>query len=54
MSRGPSQAFVDQIVRERGYTDADYMSRVYDGAEHTETAWSSRVQVPLLFLLGKH
>jgi enterochelin esterase-like enzyme len=51
---GPSQAFVDQIVREHGYADADYMSGVYEGAEHTETAWSNRVDVPLLFLLGRH
>lgn len=51
---GPSQSFVDQIVREHGYSDANYMSRVFDGADHTETAWSNRVDVPLLFLLGKH
>ena len=50
---GPYQSFIDQIVRERGYTDADYMSRVYQGAAHSETAWSDRLEVPLLFLLGK-
>lgn len=50
---GPHQAFVDEIVRERGYTEASYMSRVFDGAEHSETAWSDRLEIPLLFLLGK-
>lgn len=50
---GPYQSFIDQIVRERGYGDEHYMSRVYAGAEHTETAWSERLEIPLLFLLGK-
>lgn len=50
---GPHQAFVNHLVRERGYSDAAYMSRVFEGAPHTETAWSERLEVPLLFLLGK-
>jgi len=51
---GPYQSFIDQIVLERGYTSVDYMSRVFDGADHSETAWSDRLEVPLLFLLGNH
>lgn len=51
---GPHQAFIDEIVREHGYAEANYMSRVFEGAEHSETAWSERLHIPLLFLLGKH
>jgi enterochelin esterase-like enzyme len=48
---GPAQAFVDQIVRERGYGVSDYESRVFEGAEHSERAWSERLEIPMLFLL---
>ena len=49
----PYQVFVDQLVRDKGYTDANYMSRVFDGASHTEKAWSERLEIPLLFLMGE-
>jgi enterochelin esterase-like enzyme len=49
----PYQAFVDQIVRERGYGAADYMSRVFEGTGHNERAWAARLEVPLLFLMGR-
>ncbi len=47
----PSQPFVDEIVRERGYTDVNFMTRVFPGTGHSETAWSQRLEIPLLFLL---
>ena len=49
----PYQAFVDQIVRDKGYTDAHYLSKVYPADDHNEKAWAARLEVPLLFLLGK-
>lgn len=52
----PYQRFVDEIVRERGYAetgpDANYMTRVFEGTGHNETAWARRLEVPLQFLLG--
>jgi predicted alpha/beta superfamily hydrolase len=45
-----SQAFADILFREKGYTDENYQSRVFPGAEHTEDAWGQRVAIPLLFL----
>lgn len=47
------QAFIDQIVRDHGYTDANWMSKVFVGAGHNERAWAERLETPLLFLLGK-
>jgi enterochelin esterase-like enzyme len=47
----PYQQFVDQIVRDAGYTQANYLSKVYPGDEHNEKAWNRRLDVPLVFLL---
>jgi enterochelin esterase-like enzyme len=48
----PYQAFVNQIVRDRGYTAANSLSRVYDGQGHNELAWAARMDEVLPFLLG--
>ena len=48
----PYQAIVDQLIKDRGYTAANSLSRVFEGAGHNERAWAQRLDVPLLFLLG--
>jgi enterochelin esterase-like enzyme len=48
----PYQAFVDEIVRERGYTARDSASRVFAGTGHNERAWAERVHLAIEFLLG--
>lgn len=50
---GPSFDFGGEVIRERGYTDANYMQRVFPGTDHSEKAWSERLEIPLLFLLAK-
>lgn len=45
------QAFIDEIVRDQGYTSVNSMSRVFGGTGHNELAWSARLDIPLLFLL---
>lgn len=53
----PYQVFIDQLVRDRGYTDRgsspNFMSRVFKGTGHNERAWADRLDIPLLFLFGK-
>jgi enterochelin esterase-like enzyme len=49
----PFQQRADSIIRAAGYTTQNFMSRVFDGADHSEKAWSERLAVPLQFLLGK-
>jgi hypothetical protein len=49
----PYQVFVDQLVRDRGYTDAQFMTRVFEGTGHNERAWAERLEIPVLFLMGK-
>ena len=49
----PTQIRVDQIMREGGYTSENWMTRKFEGADHTENDWNSRLHVPITFLLGK-
>lgn len=50
---GPAQTFVDQLLRDRGYSAPRFDSRVFDGAGHDETAWAARVDIPLLHVLAR-
>lgn len=50
---GPYQSFVDEIVRDRGWGAGQLMSRVFEGTGHSERAWAARLEVPLLFLMGR-
>lgn len=48
------QSQVDAILRGARYREGEhFMSRVFEGAEHSERAWRARVQEPLLFLLKR-
>ncbi len=48
----PYQAFVNEIVRERGWGPRDSALRVFEGTGHNERAWAERVHVAIEFLLG--
>jgi len=48
----PWQARIDAIMASKGYGDANWVSRVYPHAEHSEQAWSARLHVPLTFLFA--
>lgn len=47
----PYQAFVDELVRDRGYTAANARSRVLPGTGHNERAWAARLDEVLPFLM---
>jgi enterochelin esterase-like enzyme len=49
----PYQTFINQIVKDRGYTEANSLSRVFEATGHNENAWAARLEVPLLFLMGR-
>ncbi len=50
----PYQRRVDALMRSAGYVDGvDWITRKYEGDEHSERAWRRRVNVPLQFLLGR-
>jgi pimeloyl-ACP methyl ester carboxylesterase len=49
----PSHAFVAELFRQRGYSASQATTQVFEGTSHTESDWSSRLEVPVLFLMGK-
>ena len=44
---------LDRMFRNAGWDDAHYVSKVFPGLAHVEGSWASRLEVPVLFLLGK-
>jgi enterochelin esterase-like enzyme len=49
----PYQLKMDEIMRSKGYQSGkDWISRRFDGADHTPRAWRERLHIPLVFLLG--
>jgi enterochelin esterase-like enzyme len=49
----PFQQKANEIFTHAGYGDGNYMSRKFEGAEHSEKAWRKRIYIPLEFLLGR-
>ena len=47
------QARADAILRRAGYSNADWVTQRFEGAEHNEVAWGKRLDVPLRFLFGR-
>lgn len=47
------QKRVDEIMKEKGYSQKNWITKYFPGENHSEAAWSKRVDIPLLFLL-KH
>lgn len=49
----PLQQKADAIMKERGFTSANWLTKYFPGEEHSEKAWHKRLAVPLTFLLGR-
>ena len=49
----PLQRQVDEIMKAKKWTSKNWMTRYFPGDDHTERAWRRRVDIPLVFLLGK-
>jgi predicted alpha/beta superfamily hydrolase len=47
------QIKADSILREKGFTNTNFKSLKFEGQDHSEKAWRSRIQEPLFFLFGK-
>jgi len=50
---GDAQRAVDAVMREKGYDESNWVTRVYEGAEHSEDAWRARLPEILSFLLAR-
>lgn len=49
----PHQRRIDAVFREKGYSSADWVTREFAGADHSEKAWAERLVIPLSFLLSQ-
>jgi predicted alpha/beta superfamily hydrolase len=49
----PLQNKVDELMRKKGYTQNSWMTKYFTNQDHSEVAWSGRVQIPLQFMLQK-
>jgi len=47
------QKKVDAIMKVKGFSSANWMTKYFPGENHSEQAWRKRVDIPLLFLLAK-
>ena len=49
----PGQQKMNEVMRKYGYTEGeDWITRRFDGADHSPKAWRERLHIPLKFLLG--
>lgn len=49
----PYQIQMDSILKANDFVDSRGLSKVFEGATHDEHSWAARLDVPLIFLLGK-
>jgi predicted alpha/beta superfamily hydrolase len=49
----PLQKMADEVMKEKGFTSKNWMTKYFPGEEHSENAWRNRLDIPLLFLLKK-
>ena len=48
------QKSADKIMKRKGYRQGvNWITRKFEGEEHSETSWRKRVDVPITFFLGK-
>jgi len=48
----PYQKNADAILLKHGFQkETNFMSKVFDGADHSESAWSKRIHIPLEWML---
>ncbi len=49
----PLQKKADEIMKAKGFTKNNWITKEFPGEDHSEAAWRKRLHIPLLFLLGK-
>ncbi|SCX79821.1 Putative esterase [Flavobacterium caeni] len=49
----PYQKEVDLILMAKGYDARNWTTQKFPGAEHAEHSWAERLDIPLMFLLGR-
>jgi hypothetical protein len=49
----PLQRKVDEIIKAKGFSEKNWITKYFPGDAHTESAWKRRLDVPLNFLMRK-
>jgi predicted alpha/beta superfamily hydrolase len=49
----PFQLKADEVMKAKGFTAKNWITRKFIGDDHSEKAWAKRLDIPLVFLLGK-
>lgn len=49
----PFQAKADLVLQEKGFTAKTWITRKFEGEDHSERAWRKRFEIPMQFLLGR-
>ncbi|MBF6639929.1 alpha/beta hydrolase [Flavobacterium sp. J49] len=49
----PLQKSADAVMKEKGFTTENWVTKFFPGKNHSEEAWAERLQIPLEFLLQK-
>lgn len=47
----PIQKRVDEMMKLKGFTEKNWITKYFPGEEHNEKAWNKRLELPLIFLL---
>jgi len=47
----PLQKKVDDVMKEKGFTDKNWVTRFFPGDDHSEISWNRRLHIPIEFLL---
>lgn len=50
----PFQLKVDSIMKEKGFSDKNWITRKFEGHDHSEISWNKRFHIPIEFLLGNN
>ncbi len=48
----PLQQKVDDLMKEKGYSEKNWKTLFFEGKDHSENAWKDRLDIPLAFLLS--
>jgi enterochelin esterase-like enzyme len=47
------QMEVDSLMKSKGYTEKNWVTKYFPGEDHSEKSWNNRLNIPLVFLLKK-
>jgi enterochelin esterase-like enzyme len=47
----PLQKNVDEVLKAKGFSAKNWITKYFPGADHSEKSWNKRLDIPLVFLL---